>query len=108
MCAPLAHADQYRDQQWYLKSLRVQEAHRSTKGAGITVAVIDSGVWAAHPDLKGAVLPGFDVLGKGDGRDDLEGHGTQMAGVIASRGRSGGNGVLGIAPAAKILPVSPA
>ncbi|GID95978.1 S8 family serine peptidase [Amorphoplanes digitatis] len=86
----------------------MQEAHRSTKGAGITVAVIDSGVWAAHPDLKGAVLPGFDVLGKGDGRDDLEGHGTQMAGVIAGRGRSGGNGVLGIAPAAKILPVSPA
>ncbi|MET8148455.1 S8 family serine peptidase [Actinoplanes sp. NPDC049668] len=108
VCSPPAHADQTRDQQWYLKKLRVQETHLSTKGAGVTVAVIDSGVWAAHPDLKGAVLPGFNVLGKGDGRNDLEGHGTQMAGIIAGRGRPGGDGVLGIAPAAKILPVSPA
>jgi type VII secretion-associated serine protease mycosin len=101
-------ADQHRNQQWYLKSLRIAEAHRITEGKGVTVAVIDSGVWAGHPDLKGAVLPGFDVLGKGDGRDDLEGHGTGIAGVIAARGQSGDRGVLGVAPAADILPVSPA
>jgi type VII secretion-associated serine protease mycosin len=103
-----ARADENRDQQWYLKSLRISEAHRISDGEGVTVAVVDSGVWAEHPDLEGAVLPGFNVLGKGDGRNDLEGHGTGIAGIIAARGRAGNRGVLGIAPAAKILPISPA
>ncbi len=105
---PAARADQSRDGQWYLSTLRVDEAQRISKGEGVTVAVIDSGVWAGHPDLRGAVLPGFNALGDGDGRKDTRGHGTQMAGIIAARGRSGDRGVLGIAPAAKILPASPA
>lgn len=93
--------------EWYLKSLRVSEAQRITKGAGVTVAVIDSGVWAGHPDLHGAVLPGRNVLYGRDGREDIDGHGTAMAGIIAARGRGGERGILGIAPAAKILPVTP-
>jgi type VII secretion-associated serine protease mycosin len=105
---PVASADEVRDGQWYLDSLRIAEAQRISKGEGVTVAVIDSGVWAGHPDLKGAVLPGFNALGNGDGRKDTRGHGTQMAGIIAARGRTGGQGVLGIAPEAKILPASPA
>jgi type VII secretion-associated serine protease mycosin len=104
-----ANADQYRSGQWYLTTLRVNEAQRITKGAGVTVAVVDSGVAARHPDLEGAVLPGADILGAGrDGRTDSSGHGTQMAGIIAARGRSGGRGVVGIAPQAEILPVKPA
>jgi type VII secretion-associated serine protease mycosin len=103
-----ARADQTRDGQWYLESLQVDEAQRISKGEGVTVAVIDSGVWAAHPDLRGAVLPGFNALGNGDGRKDTQGHGTQMAGIIAARGRAGGHGVLGIAPEAKIVPAAPA
>jgi type VII secretion-associated serine protease mycosin len=104
-----AYADQYRNAQWYLKALRVEDAQRLTEGAGVTVAVIDTGVMASHPDLKGAVLPGSNVLGDGgDGRMDPSGHGTQMAGIIAARGRSGSRGVLGIAPQAKVLPVRPA
>ena len=107
--APPAYADQYRNAQWYLRALRVSDAQRLTEGAGITVAVIDTGVMANHPDLKGAVLPGTNVLGDGgDGRTDPSGHGTQMASIIAARGRSGSRGVLGIAPEAKILPVRPA
>jgi type VII secretion-associated serine protease mycosin len=102
------HADQPRSAQWYLKALRISEAQRITKGAGVTVAVIDSGVLAKHQDLAGAVLPGRDVLNGGDGRRDTVGHGTQMAGIIAARGRGDGRGVLGIAPAAKVLPVLPA
>jgi type VII secretion-associated serine protease mycosin len=103
-----AQADQYRNAQWYLNALRVGEAQRISGGAGVIVALVDSGVAAGHPDLKGAVLPGRDVLGDGDGRRDPLGHGTQMAGIIAGRGRTDGRGVLGIAPEAKILPVSPA
>ncbi|HEX8343869.1 MAG TPA: S8 family serine peptidase [Actinoplanes sp.] len=108
MPAVPASADQYRDMQWYLKSLRIAEAHRMTEGAGVIVAVIDTGVSAAHSDLDGAVLPGKNVLGSGgDGRQDAYGHGTSMAGIIAARGRGGGRGLLGVAPRAKILPVRP-
>jgi type VII secretion-associated serine protease mycosin len=106
---PPAYADRFREAQWYLKPLRITEAQHITKGAGITVAVIDSGVMADHPDLKGAVLPGRDVLtDSGDARTDPNGHGTEMAGIIAARGRGGSGGVLGVAPDATVLPVSPA
>lgn len=101
-----ARADWVRDQQWHLDFLDVSEAHKISKGRGVTVAVIDTGVDARHPDLAGAVLPGVDLVGdSGTGHTDLTGHGTAMAGLIAARGRGRGRGALGIAPEAKILPV---
>jgi type VII secretion-associated serine protease mycosin len=103
-----ALADGVRDGQWHLKSLDVAAAHKLTKGRGVIVAVIDSGVDATQPDLKGAVLPGADFSSgssSGDGRKDLTGHGTAMAGLIAGRGHGDGDGVLGIAPEANILPI---
>lgn len=102
-----AAADSVRDKQWHLTALAMARVQKITKGAGVTVAVIDTGVDAKHPDLKNAVVPGHDVYpnATGDGREDLDGHGTQMAGIIAGRGHGGANGVLGIAPAAKILPI---
>ena len=106
--ANAAFADSIRDRQWYLTDLDIAQAHQVTKGAGVTIALIDSGVEADHRDLRGAVLPGTDVnSGRGgDGRFDTDGHGTEMAGIIAGRGHGSGDGVLGIAPAAKILPIS--
>jgi type VII secretion-associated serine protease mycosin len=101
-----ARADTIRDREWWLGALNVAQAQRITKGAGVTVAVVDSGVNAGHPDLKGAVLAGRDTVDGKDGRSDTDGHGTAMAGIIAARGR-GGSGILGIAPEAKILPVRP-
>lgn len=99
-----ARADRVRDLQWHLDFLNVSEAHKISKGRGVTVAVIDSGVDARHPDFAGAVLPGVDLVDDTDtGHTDLTGHGTAMAGLIAARGR--GRGALGIAPEAKILPV---
>ncbi|MEV4707918.1 type VII secretion-associated serine protease mycosin [Actinoplanes sp. NPDC049316] len=102
-----ARADSVRDREWHLTALKVEQVHRVTRGAGVTVAVIDTGVDASHRDLAGAVLPGIDLLPDpiGDGRDDVDGHGTSMAGLIAARGHGSGDGVLGIAPAAKILPI---
>ncbi|GAB3800448.1 type VII secretion-associated serine protease mycosin [Micromonospora zhanjiangensis] len=109
IAAPPALADATRDAQWHLKFLKVAEAHRITQGAGVTVAVIDTGVDATHPDLIGSVLPGKDFsIRKADvpdGRTDTAGHGTAMAGLIAAHGHGNGAGALGIAPAAKILPV---
>ncbi|GAA3781470.1 type VII secretion-associated serine protease mycosin [Streptomyces phyllanthi] len=104
-----AHADSIRDQQWALEAMHTREAWQTTKGAGITVAVLDTGVDDQHPDLVGNVLQGKDMVGFGAGRGDetWARHGTAMAGIIAGHGHGprGADGVLGIAPAAKILPV---
>ncbi|WP_328774386.1 type VII secretion-associated serine protease mycosin [Streptomyces sp. NBC_00286] len=105
-----AHAaDGIRAQQWPLEAMRAKEAWQTTKGEGITVAVLDTGVDAQHPDLAGNVLAGKDMVGFGAGRGDRAWarHGTAMAGIIAGHGHGPGNadGVMGIAPEAKILPV---
>ncbi|MFI6643230.1 type VII secretion-associated serine protease mycosin [Streptomyces sp. NPDC050504] len=104
-----AHADSIRDQQWGLDAMRTREAWDTTKGQGITVAVLDTGVDDSHPDLAGNVLPGKDFIGFGAVRGDRPWarHGTNMAGIIAARGHGydRGDGVVGIAPEAKILPL---
>jgi len=105
-----AAADTARDRQWYLTDLNIAEVHQVTRGKGATVALIDTGVDAKHRDLRGAVLPGRSTLNNrwadSTGREDQDGHGTNMAGIIVGRGHGPGAGVLGIAPAAKILPIS--
>ncbi|MFH9588694.1 type VII secretion-associated serine protease mycosin [Streptomyces luteogriseus] len=107
--AATAHADGIRAQQWALDAMRTEQAWQTTKGEGITVAVLDTGVEADHPDLAGNVLPGKDLVGFGAEPGDRAWarHGTAMAGIIAGHGHGPGNadGVLGIAPEAKILPV---
>ena len=101
-----ALADNTRDKQWWLKSLNVAEAQAISKGAGVTVAVIDTGSYP-HPDLRKNLLQGESVIkgGGGNGQDDKVGHGTKMAGLIAAYGKTSRDGFLGIAPAAKILPI---
>ncbi|MFE1954261.1 type VII secretion-associated serine protease mycosin [Streptomyces sp. NPDC059524] len=105
----VAHADAVRAQQWGLAAMHTQEAWRTTKGKGITVAVLDTGVDARHPDLEGNVLTGKDLVGFGAERGDRPWarHGTAIAGVIAGHGHGedDGDGVVGVAPEAKILPV---
>jgi type VII secretion-associated serine protease mycosin len=94
-------------QEWYLDSLHIPTAQKASTGKGVTVAVIDTGVDAGHPDLAGAVVPGIDLAGLMDskqGREDLDGHGTAMAGIIAAQG-GGPSHIYGIAPNAKILPI---
>ncbi|MGW1618956.1 type VII secretion-associated serine protease mycosin [Streptomyces sp. NPDC002172] len=80
---------------------------RLSQGAGVKVAVVDTGVNARHPDLAGRVLPGTDVTQQAaDGRVDLssDSHGTSVAGVIAGSGGTG-KGMAGLAPRATVLPV---
>ncbi|WP_329458694.1 type VII secretion-associated serine protease mycosin [Streptomyces sp. NBC_01497] len=104
-----ASADAIRDQQWALDQLHAQQAWRSSKGHGITVAVLDTGVDDTHPDLTGQVLTGKDFIGFGARRGDRSWarHGTAMASIIAGHGHGPGDsdGVLGLAPQARILPV---
>ncbi|CAL9404439.1 type VII secretion-associated serine protease mycosin [Streptomyces griseomycini] len=107
--ATAAHADGIRARQWALEAMHTEEAWRTTKGEGVVVAVLDTGVDADHPDLEGNVLPGTDLVGFGaePGDPAWARHGTNMAGIIAGHGHGPGNadGVMGIAPEAEILPV---
>lgn len=103
-----AYANTVRDLSWHLDALRIPEAHKVSKGRGIVVAVIDSGVDASHPALNGRVLRGHGIGADAtpDGRQDNgDGHGTGIAGIIAGIGGDDMT-VLGIAPEAKILPIS--
>jgi subtilisin family serine protease len=79
------------------------------RGGGITVAIIDTGVQASVPQLQGSVVAGTDLTGLGgDGRIDRSqdqfSHGTAMASLIVAQGGDGK--VVGVAPAAKILPIA--
>ena len=76
-----------------------------TRGQGITVAVLDSGVDARSGQLAGRVLPGIAAVPDAGPTDrDCDGHGTAAAGLVAAA-PARGTGFAGIAPAARILPV---
>lgn len=110
--APVASADQTRRDQWALGTLQAESAWKISKGKGVTVAVIDTGVNAEHIDLKNNVLKGKDFVDGDDdpspeSSDDQASHGTAMASLIAAHGHGPGSsdGVMGLAPEAKILPI---
>jgi subtilisin family serine protease len=78
---------------WELKALRVADAHSISKGAGVTVAVIDTGIRTDHPAVKGQATEGPDFLEENDQDEPWYGeHGTSMA-----------SSVLDVAPEAEIL-----
>ncbi|MFJ1560506.1 S8 family serine peptidase [Streptomyces mirabilis] len=102
--APAAAADGVQSQQWYLDAMNAQGLWKVSTGKGISVAVVDTGVNPNTNSLKGQVLPGVDVTGStGDETDDYTGHGTSMAELIAGTGS--GDGIKGVAPGAKIIPI---
>jgi subtilisin family serine protease len=107
--ARAAPGDVYRDQQqWVLDMMNVRQAWQSTEGSGVIVAVIDSGVNPDVSDLAGSVITGPDYTGVHTKPDNPDWglHGTWMASVIAGHGHDGGgDGIIGIAPEAKILSI---
>ncbi|MDF2260744.1 type VII secretion-associated serine protease mycosin [Streptomyces ferralitis] len=92
---------------WSLQRVMLDQLWQNSRGKGVGVAVIDTGVDARNPQLKDAVdkHDGFDLIdNKGDGTNDTVGHGTKVAGIIAAR-PAAGTGFVGLAPQATILPV---
>jgi hypothetical protein len=83
--------------QYALAKLRLPEAHTLAHGANVTLAVIDSGVDARHPELANSIADNFDALGSKEGP---HAHGTGVAGAIVSHAR-----LMGAAPAARILAI---
>ena len=84
----------------------------SFDGRGVTIALLDTGVDAAHPYLRGRVLPGIDIVGHGDDAtarvdpqdpSQIERHGTELAGILVGSGGPGG--LHGVAPGATVLPI---
>ncbi|WP_405675618.1 S8 family serine peptidase [Streptomyces sp. NBC_01511] len=101
--APAAVAADSQSKQWYLDAMRADEIWKSATGEGIKIALIDTGVNASVPSLKGQVLKGLDATETDGTTDDYDGHGTTMAELIAGTGEGGG--LRGLAPGAKIIPM---
>ncbi|HEX9889117.1 MAG TPA: S8 family serine peptidase [Nitriliruptorales bacterium] len=107
----LAATDPYRSQQWNLDRIEAPMAWELSRGSGILVAVVDTGVDLEHPDLvdriarraDGSVL-GRDYVDDDDDPSDENGHGTLVAGVIAATADNG-VGIAGTAPAAMLMPI---
>ena len=92
-------------QQWGPKRVRAPAAWEATRGStSVVVAVLDTGVDAAHPDLRGALVPGFDIVNRDANPTDDNGHGTAAAGVIAAR-TNNVRGQAGICWSCAIMPV---
>jgi subtilisin family serine protease len=69
---------------WHWEHVQLAQALRWSTGQGVTIAVVDSGVDSAHPDLQGLLLPGIHALDAGAPTDDERGHGTAVAGVAVA------------------------
>jgi subtilisin family serine protease len=96
--------------QWSLRTIGADPLGRYA-GAGVTVAVIDTGVQADHEDLAGAVTASVDCIGSGGdpagcraAAGDPDGHGTHVAGIVGARAGNG-KGIAGVAPQASIQSV---
>ena len=80
------------------ETIRLDEAHRLARGNGVMIAVIDTAIEAAHPELVGTIAGIFDAVGEGPAPP--EPHGTEIAGILVAHAE-----LKGVAPEAKLLSV---
>lgn len=92
--------------QWPLQKMRAVQGWRveSGKGAGVVVAVVDTGVDYSHPDLQNRMVAGFDFVNADDDPADDHGHGTHVAGIVAAE-PDNGKGIAGVSWGASIMPL---
>ena len=106
-----ASAEAIRDREYWINDYGFQKAWKITKGAGVKVAIIDTGIDATHPDLQGAVTLGLDVssnetYAEQNPIQDFGFHGTMVASLLAGRGHDKNSGVIGVAPEAEIISIA--
>jgi type VII secretion-associated serine protease mycosin len=106
-----ARADTVRDLQYWLADYGYTQAWTMSRGEGVKVAIIDTGVNGDIAELRGVVVGGTDASGIGspDGQTPVgeeSEHGTMVASLLAGRGTGEGNGVIGVAPEAELLTAS--
>ncbi len=116
--ASAATNDPLRPQEWGMDQIKAEEAWPASTGAGMVVAVVDSGVDLTHPDLAANLVPGATFIdcpgggpcGNGDWKgpdgvgQELDAHGTHVSGTIAAV-TNNGIGIAGVAPDAKVMPI---
>ncbi|HEY5798577.1 MAG TPA: S8 family serine peptidase [Burkholderiaceae bacterium] len=96
--------DPYYGSEWHLAKIGAAQAWDKTSGAGVTIAILDSGVESGHPDLAANMVAGYNAYDNNSDTTDVCGHGTAVAGTAAAVSNNG-TGVAGIAGQAKIMPV---
>ncbi|WP_166245084.1 S8 family peptidase [Paenibacillus turpanensis] len=103
----VAYNDPYVSNQWGLSAIKAPQAMdlvSSSRLAGVTVAVVDTGVNLSHSDLQGSIVAGYDFVNGDSNANDDNGHGTHVAGIAAGIGNNG-RGIAGVASGAKIMPI---
>lgn len=101
---PRHRSDPMRENQWGLSEVNATKAWPRSRGRGVVVAVVDTGIDLRHPDLKAKLVRGANFVRPGEAPQDDHGHGTHVAGVIAAA-TDNGIGISGVAPDAKLMPV---
>jgi len=96
--------DPYLGSEWHLNKIGATTAWDKTQGAGVTIAILDSGVDASHPDLAGRMVAGYNFYDGNTNTADVCGHGTKVAGSAAAT-LNNAAGVAGVAGQAKIMPL---
>ena len=96
--------DPYYGSEWHLDKVGAPTAWDSTQGSGVTIAILDSGVDGAHPDLLPNLVAGYNFVDNNTNTSDVCGHGTAVAGTAAASTNNGA-GVAGVAGQAKVMPV---
>ena len=96
--------DPYLGNEWHLSKIGTPAAWDTTQGAGVTIAVLDSGINVNHPDLVDRLVAGYNAYNDNTDLTDVCGHGTAVAGVAAASANNA-LGVAGVAGAARIMPV---
>ncbi|WP_051525827.1 S8 family peptidase [Butyrivibrio proteoclasticus] len=109
---------EYTNEQWYMDAVGARSAFDVSKGAGVKVAIIDSGIDVSHEDLQGAIVDSVTTIPESaydedgyfkpeyKGVQDNTGHGTHVAGIIGARENS--IGITGLAPECSIVSIKAA